>query len=177
MRIFLTGVRFQLNLFRLISFAFKSKDGELVPRDQLTPADYAYLGNSIPKYTFGITNNFSIGNFDISLLLKGAAGYKAVNAKRMFHENWTYYSRNNLFTSAINTKLNDAPTFSSYYIEEGGYLKVENLNIGYTMPFKLSFAQSIHVYFTGANLLTISGFSGTDPELQINFYPPDLCER
>lgn len=156
---------------------FKNKDGELVSRNQLTPADYAYLGNSIPKYTFGITNNFSVGKFDISLLLKGAAGYKAVNAKRMFHENWTYYSRNNLFVSALHTKLNDAPTFSSYYVEDGGYLKVENLNIGYTIPFKLSFAQSIHVYFTGANLLTISGFSGTDPELQINYYPPDLSQE
>lgn len=156
---------------------FKNKDGDLVSRNQLTPADYAYLGNSIPKYTFGLTNNFSIGKFDISLLLKGAAGYKAVNAKRMFHENWTYYSRNNLFTSAINTKLNDAPTFSSYYVEDGGYLKVENLNIGYTIPFKLSFAQSMHIYFTGANLLTISGFSGTDPELQINYYPPDMSQE
>ncbi len=156
---------------------FRNKDGKLISRNELSPDDYAYLGNSIPKYSFGLTNNFSIGKLDISLLLKGAAGYKAVNAKRMFHENWTYYSRNNLFTSALNTKLNDAPTFSSYYIEEGAYLKVENLNIGYSIPLKSVIAKNIHVYVTAANLLAITGFSGTDPELQVNFYPADPSQE
>ncbi|HEY2728264.1 MAG TPA: hypothetical protein VGI61_13900, partial [Parafilimonas sp.] len=153
-------------------------DGKSVTRNELGPDDYQYLGNSIPKYTYGLTNNFSIGRLDISLLLKGAAGFKAVNGKRMFHENWTYYSRNNLFTSAINTKLNDAPTFSSYYIEDGSYLKVENLNIGYTFPVKNSaYIKNVHVYVTGANLLTLTGFSGTDPELQINYFANDPNEE
>lgn len=153
---------------------FKTKGGKIVTRNGLSPDDYQYLGNSIPKYTYGLTNTFSIGRLDISLLLKGAAGFKAVNAKRMFHENLTYYSRNNLFTSALNTKLNDAPTFSSYYIEDGSYLKVENLNIGYTIPVKNSpYVKNVHVYVTAANLLTLTGFSGTDPELQINYFADD----
>jgi TonB-linked SusC/RagA family outer membrane protein len=153
---------------------FKSKDGKSITRDQLGPDDYRYLGNSIPKYTYGLTNNFNIGKLDISLLLKGAAGFKAVNAKRLFHENLNNYSRNNLFTSALNTKLNDVPIFSSYYIEDGSYLKVENLNIGYTFSVKnSSYIKNIHLYATASNLLTLTGFSGTDPELQINYYPPD----
>ncbi len=157
---------------------FKTKDGKVVTRDQLSPDDYTYLGNSIPKYTYGLTNNFSFGNFDLSILFKGAAGFKAVNAKRMFHENWTYYSRNNLFTSALTTKLNDAPAFSSYYVENGAYLKVENVNLGYTIPFKGSaYIQNIHLYFTAANLLTFTRFSGVDPELQVNYYPPDLSQE
>ena len=157
---------------------FKSKDGKSITRDELGPEDYAYLGNSIPKYTYGLTNNFSIGKLDVSMLLKGAAGFKAVNGKRMFHENLNYYSRNNLFTSVLNTNLRDAPIFSSYYIEDGAYLKIDNLNIGYTLPVKKSaYVQSVHFYVTAANLLTITGFSGTDPELQINFYPTDQSQE
>ena len=157
---------------------FKSKDGKSISRDELGPMTIDYLGNSIPKYTYGLTNNFTIGKFDISMLLKGAAGFKAVNAKRMFHENLNYYSRNNLFTSVLNTNLNDAPMFSSYYIEDGAYLKIDNLNIGYTLPVKKSaYIQSVHFYVTAANLLTITGFSGTDPELQINYYPPDPFQK
>lgn len=152
---------------------FKNKDGNVVPQDQTSPDDYKYLGNSIPKYTYGLTNNFSIGKLDISLLLKGAAGFKAVNGKRMFHENLSYYGRNNLFASALNTKLNDAAIFSSYYIENGTYLKVENLNVGYTIPVKHSaYVQSFHLYITAANLLTLTRFSGTDPELQLTYYGP-----
>jgi len=156
---------------------FKSSDGKEIGRNSLGPEDYAYLGNSIPKYTYGLTNYFSIGKFDISILLKGAAGFKAVNGKRMFHDNLTYYARNNLFTSVLHTNLDDAPVFSSYYIEDGAYIKIDNLNIGYTLPFKSTYIQNIHFYVTAANLLTLTGFSGTDPELQINFYPPDLSQE
>jgi hypothetical protein len=153
---------------------FLSKDNKSVAIGDLTTDDYQYLGNSIPKYTYGLTNTFNIGRFDISMLLKGAAGFKAVNAKRMFHENLNYYSRNNLFTSALNTNLNDALAFSSYYIEDGSYLKLDNLNVGYTLPFKNSqYVKSMHFYITAANLFTITNFSGTDPELQINYYPAD----
>ncbi|HYJ63666.1 MAG TPA: hypothetical protein VEV62_07975, partial [Parafilimonas sp.] len=98
--------------------------------------------------------------------------------KRMIHENLNYYSRNNLFTSALNTDLNDALMFSSYYIEDGAYLKLENLNVGYTLPVKnSSYLQSVHFYVTASNLFTLTGFSGTDPELQINYYPPDLSQE
>jgi TonB-linked SusC/RagA family outer membrane protein len=157
---------------------FKSNDGKSITSDELTPGDYQYLGNSIPKYSYGLTNNFSIGRLDISLLLKGAAGFHAVNAKRMFHENLNFYSRNNLFTSALNTGLNDAQIFSSYYVEKVAYLKVDNLNIGYTIPIKKSaYLQNVHVYITASNLLTVTDFSGVDPELQINYYPPDLSQE
>ncbi len=157
---------------------FLSKDGKSITRDELGPEDFAYLGNSIPKYTYGLTNNFAIGKFDVSLLIKGAAGFKAVNGKRMFHENLNYYSRNNLFTSVQNTKLNDAPIFSSYYVEDGSYLKVDNLSIGYSLPVRKSaYIQGVHFYVTAANLLTITNFSGTDPELQINFYPTDYTQE
>jgi TonB-linked SusC/RagA family outer membrane protein len=157
---------------------FLSKDGKSIRSSELGPEDYQYLGNSIPKYSYGLTNNFTIGRLDVSLLLKGAAGFKAVNAKRMFHENLNYYSRNNLFTSALHTKLNDALLFSSYYVEDGSYLKVENLNIGYSLPVKNSaYVKNIHFYVTASNLLTLTGFSGTDPELQINYYPADLSQE
>jgi hypothetical protein len=51
---------------------------------------------------------------------------------------------------------------------------VDNLTLGYTIPAKkTTYWQSVHFYVTAANLLTITGFSGTDPELQINYFPAD----
>jgi hypothetical protein len=159
------------------NWLFKNKEGKSVSPSEITGDDYAYLGNSIPKFSYGLTNTFGVGNFDASFLIKGAAGVKAVNAKRIFHENWTYYERGNLFVSALNQKITDPPTFSSYYIENGGYVKLDNITIGYTIPVKSNSFKSIHVYFTGANLLTITDFSGTDPELQINYFPQDANQE
>jgi len=155
------------------AWLFKNKDGKAVDPSEITGDDYAYLGNSIPKFSYGLTNTFNIGNFDASILIRGAAGSKSVNGKRMFHENWTYYGRGNLFVSASDQKITSPPAFSSYYIEKGGYAKLDNITIGYTIPVKSNYFKSFHIYFTGANLLTITDFSGTDPELQINYFPQD----
>ncbi|MBV9961044.1 MAG: SusC/RagA family TonB-linked outer membrane protein [Parafilimonas sp.] len=154
-------------------FMFYNSQNKAVPASEITPSDYTYLGNSIPKYSYGFTNTFTYKHFDASILIKGAAGFKAVNAKRIFHENWSYYTRYNLFTSAINNKLKDNPQFSSYYVEDGSYLKIDNITIGYTIPLKSLYIKNIHVYATGANLLTLTGFSGVDPEMQINYYGQD----
>lgn len=156
---------------------FKNKDGKAVSPSEISGEDYAYLGNSLPKYSYGLTNTLNIGNFDASVLIRGAAGFKAVNGKRMFHENWTYYGRGNLFVSALDKKVTDPPAFSSYYIENGAYVKLDNVTIGYTIPLKSNYLKSLHVYLTGANLLTITDFSGTDPELQINYFPQNPNEE
>ncbi|MBT1711987.1 SusC/RagA family TonB-linked outer membrane protein [Fulvivirgaceae bacterium PWU5] len=153
---------------------FRNKAGDAVPAADITIDDFTYLGNSIPKYSLGLTNTFNIGKFDASILLRGAFGFKAVNAKRMFHENLTYYARNNFFTSVTDDRVMDAPTFSSYYLENGAYMKVDNITVGYTLPMANSnYVQSIRFYVTGANLLTVTGFSGTDPELGVNYYAAD----
>lgn len=155
------------------TWLFYNKAGEAVPAAQTSPSDYDYLGNSIPKYSYGLTNNFTYKNLDFSFLLKGSAGFKSVNAKRIYHENQSYFPTYNLFTTALNQKVNDFPIFSSYYVENGAYMKLENLTVGYTIPVKSNYIKNIHLYATGANLLTFTNFSGIDPEMQINFYPQD----
>ena len=157
---------------------FENSRGEAVEADEIGEDDFAYLGNSIPKYNLGLTNNVSFGNFDVSLLIRGALGFKAVNAKRIFHENLTYFARNNLFTSVFEEGIQAQPTFSSYYIEDGAYLKVDNLTIGYRLPVASNrYVQNIRFYATGVNLAVITGFSGTDPELGVNYYPADPEEE
>jgi TonB-dependent starch-binding outer membrane protein SusC len=108
------------------------------------------------------------------LLVRGAFGFKAVNGKRIFHENVTFFPRNNLFVSAIDEGVMGEPVFSSYYLEDGDYVKLDNLTIGYNISGGgNSFLQGVRLYITATNLLTITGFSGTDPELGLNYFPAD----
>ncbi|PSR57029.1 SusC/RagA family TonB-linked outer membrane protein [Adhaeribacter arboris] len=131
---------------------------------------YFYLGSGIPKYNLGLTNNFRFGAFDATILFRGAFGFKALNAKRIFHENYSNFTTHNLFQSAINKGVkNDQMYFSDYYLEKGDYLKLDNLTIGYSLPVKANgFIKSLRFYATGTNLLTLTKYSGTDPELPLN---------
>lgn len=142
---------------------FHDKDFNEVTKDQIGDDDFHYLGNSIPKYNFGLTNTLIIGKFDASVLVRGAFGFRALNAKRLFHDNVNTFSSTNLLVSALDSPIRDQALFSDYYLENGRYVKVDNLTIGYTFPFK-----NLRVYATGLNLLMLSDFSGMDPELAIN---------
>jgi TonB-linked SusC/RagA family outer membrane protein len=148
---------------------YKNAEGESVTAGEIGDNDFQYLGNSIPKYNLGFTSNFRYGNFDASFLLRSALGFKALNAKRLFHENLNNYATMNMFTSAINNGVIGEQYFSSYYLEKGDYMKLDNLTLGYTIPVKGNgYLKSFRIYATGTNLLTITSFSGTDPELNIN---------
>lgn len=152
---------------------FNNKDGKPVTAGEIGDNDFVYLGNSIPKYNLGLTNNFKVGNFDATILLRSALGFKALNAKRLYHENAVNIYTMNLFTSALNNTVNAEQYFSTYYLEKGDFVKIDNITIGYTLPIKNNlYLQSIRVYVTGTNLATFTGFSGMDPELPINLIFP-----
>ncbi len=150
---------------------FKNSAGKPVTEDQIGDNDYKYLGNSVPKYNLGLTNNFAFHSFDLSFLLRSALSFKAVNTKRIFHENITLLGSQNLFTSALTSPVKGDPTFSSYYLENGNYVKLDNLSLGYTLPLhKNNYLQRVRIAATATNLLIITKFSGMDPELGVSSF-------
>jgi hypothetical protein len=149
---------------------FKNSEGKAVPENQISTNDYTYLGNSIPRYNMGFTTNFRFWNFNVKILLKSALGFNAVNAKRIYYDNLTRLGRFNLFESALHHGIKAPPIFSSYYVENGNYLKIKELTIGYTFPVQsLGVINKLRIYLTCENLATITGFSGLDPELPVNW--------
>ncbi|RFZ93990.1 SusC/RagA family TonB-linked outer membrane protein [Mucilaginibacter conchicola] len=148
---------------------FYNQAGQKVTADNVTDEDNFYLGNSVPQYNLGLTNSFSYKNFDFSVLVRSGLGFKAVNGKRLFHENITQASTVNFFTSVLKDYVNAPPTFSSYYLENGNYLKIDNVTLGYTVPVKKSnYLRSLRFSVAATNLVTITKFSGMDPELGLN---------
>jgi TonB-linked SusC/RagA family outer membrane protein len=154
------------------TWLFKNAAGKAVPESELDPAtDYKYLGNGLPTTNLSLTNSFRIGHFDASILLKSALGFKAVNAKRLIHENLGQFNQSNLFTTVTNSNnlVKDAQLFSSYYVEKGDYMKISNLNLGYSVPMKQNSAvKSLRLSLIAQNLLTVTGFSGGNPELPLS---------
>lgn len=133
-----------------------------------------YLGNGLPKLTMGWSNTFRYKNFDLSMQFMGQFGFKILNEPRAFYENNSIaYNRLKSVTEApyggTNT-LSSAQkqTIVSYYLENGNYVKLSNLTIGYNLPLKRNnFVENIRAYVSGDNLFCITGYDGLDPELPV----------
>ena len=144
--------------------------------------DRVILGNAQPKFTGGITNTFSYKGFDLSFLLQTSYGNKIYNAEKALLYLGTGYTNasadllNRWTPTNTNTNIHSAyqdpaATISDLFIEDGSYLRLKSLNIGFTLPqavFKKTAIKKIHVYLTGQNLLTWTKYSGYDPEVSSN---------
>ena len=126
------------------------------------------LGNAQPWFTFGWDNSFRYKNLDATVFFRGVVGNKILNLTR-----WAYGPRasaaDNIFmkdVSKTNTVLSNKAQFSDYYLEDGSYVKLENITVGYTFKLKeKSLIDHLRVYVTGQNLATLTAYSGQDPEV------------
>ena len=127
------------------------------------------IGNAQPWFTFGWNNSVRYKNFDFTLFLRGVVGNKILNLTR-----WAYGPRamaaDNIFMKDVKAKdgvvYANKEQFSDYYLENGSYLKIDNLTIGYSFKFReTSLIDNLRVYVTGQNLATLTAYSGQDPEV------------
>lgn len=131
------------------------------------------IGNGMPKMFAALQANYRWKGLDVSVSFRGAFGFDILNAYRMKYETLAWVSSFNVPEAAyrkIGDHYNFAPSvYSDYYIESGDYVKLDNLTVGYTFDLTRcnKVIRSIRVFCTGMNLLTISGYSGLDPEVAI----------
>ncbi|QEC75218.1 SusC/RagA family TonB-linked outer membrane protein [Mucilaginibacter ginsenosidivorax] len=170
------------------------KDGTIVQANQASSDDKQFVGNGLPKFTGSIGNTFRYKRFDMGIFLRGTFGYKIFNTAAFYIGTPSSQSDANVLKSAYNGKskysllTNPATTAiaSDYFLENGSFVKIDNVALGYTQPFKIKYLKSIRVYATGRNLHTFTGFTGGDPDLvnvngltpgvntSLNYYPATL---
>lgn len=134
-------------------------------------ADKKVIGNGIPKYYANLSTTLTYKNFDLSVMLRGAFGFQLVNEMRLYYENKTMFPLN-VFKSALDSPLNDDPKLSSYYVENGDYVKIDNVTLGYSFKLPQLYLTKARVYVSGLNLYTFTGYSGIDPELDVTGLTP-----
>lgn len=146
---------------------FYKADGTKAGPDEITDADKAFIGNGIPKYYASLTNSFRYKNFDLTIFLRGKFGYDILNTTELSYGNKVALP-NNVLKSAITTHadLNGSYQYSDYYLENGSFVKVDNITLGYNFNFKTKYIRTLRVYASGKNLATITGYKGVDPEIE-----------
>lgn len=155
---------------------YKDIDGDGV----ITTSDRTVIGNGIPKWYGGITNTFKYREFDLSFMLQFNYGNDIYNATRLFAtqsqdersnqlaevaDRWTPTHASNKVPSAKGYVKNE---LYSRFIEDGSFLRLKNVVLGYTIPnkwTKKAYISRLRVYASAQNLFCISGYSGYDPEV------------
>jgi len=161
---------------------FKNQNsGTLIDGD-----DRVHLGSSIPKLFAGINLTANYKNFDLSMFFQGSYGskiYVQINqdiegfyrgftvTQRFFDERWTGEGTSNTQPRPSWTAKSNNAKPSSRFLEDGSYLRLKNLQIGYTLQKKtlaLLGLSQVRVYASGTNLLTLTKYSGLDPEMTVS---------
>jgi TonB-linked SusC/RagA family outer membrane protein len=146
--------------------------------------DWTKIGDPNPDFTYGITNTFSFKNFDLSIFLQGVSGNDIFNGTLIYLESGM--GDDNQTTNVIGRwkqpgDITDIPrvgdetnTRTSRFIENGSYMRIKNVTIGYDFPKELLSKikmKTIRLYATVQNLYTFTSYSGMDPE--VNYYGND----
>ncbi|GAB2536036.1 SusC/RagA family TonB-linked outer membrane protein [Spirosoma aerophilum] len=147
--------------------------------------DRTYLGSYLPKFNYGANFSGTYKNFDFTLYLQGVQGNKIYNGTkvvtqgmlRLFNAGtavlnaWTPTNTNTDVPRAVSGDPNNNSRTSDRFIEDGSYLRVKNLSIGYTIPVKTlsgltsGVVSKVRVYVSSQNLLTVTKYTGYDPEI------------
>jgi hypothetical protein len=149
---------------------------------QINNDDRKVIGNPNPKAQGGVTNTFSFKGLDLSVFFQGSFGNDIYNANRQALESltgpvnqlttvldrWTPTNTNTSIPRAVFNDPNNNGRFSSRWIEDGSYVRLKNVTLGYNLPTALvskAHIGSLRVYVSGQNLITWTDYSGYDPEV------------
>lgn len=135
--------------------------------DQGSQSPDRYIaGGSVPKYTYAFTPSFSYKNFDLSMLWRGSGGNKIYNDLRSNLSRFENLGKSNVLKSAIPLGLFTTKYGSDLWLENGAFLRFDNLNVGYRFSTKnIKYIDALRVSLTGNNLVVITKYTGIDPEL------------
>ena len=152
------------------------------PDSIINSNDRTFLGKTIPGFYYGLNLGATWSGFDISALFQGVGDVKKYNYLRAGGETmsglanqwatvsdrWSAKNTSGTLPRAVFNNPSDPSRISSRYVENAGYLRLRNLQIGYSLPRaiigKAGFIQSVRIYGTAVNLFTITDWTGLDPE-------------
>jgi TonB-dependent starch-binding outer membrane protein SusC len=146
--------------------------------------DRTYMGSAVPTFTAGLSLSGNYKGFDLTAFFQGAFGqkiYSQVNediegfyrgfnvTERYYNEHWTGEGTSNTQPRASWSASSNNVRASSRFLEDGSYVRLKNLQFGYTIPnTKKIKIESIRLYVAGTNLLTFTKYSGLDPEMTVS---------
>ncbi len=175
---------YQSDLTGAGDFRYKDLDGNGV----IDANDRTFIGDGIPDVTYGINIGMGYKNWDFSALMQGVAGVDIWSETKFFTQSyprtnnqntvvlnaWTPQNPSETIPRALPQPLSDNDRVSDFFIEDGSYFRLKNVQLGYSFPQhtrdRMGGLTKFRLYFSGQNLFTITGYDdvGFDPEIGAN---------
>jgi len=147
-------------------------------------SDFTVIGRGLPVHTGGLSNNFTYKGFDLNVFLQWSYGNDIINANRLLFEGNGKQSRFfNQYAGYADRWQPDNPSntlfrtggqgpfyYSSRVVEDGSYLRLKTISLGYNVPakiFKKASLKSLRIYASAQNIATWTNYSGPDPEVSV----------
>lgn len=138
-------------------------------------AKWSRIGSAYPDVTLGWSNSLKYKAFTLSATLRASIGGKVFNSYRANYESLHQIGLRNILASWLeNTAYTGEIRYSSKYIEDATYMKLDNVSISYDLPFHNKFIHGGKIFLSGQNLLCITGYKGVDPEVSLTGLTPGI---
>ena len=158
------------------------EDGNVIgTTTRLDDKDRVKVGSAQPKLNLGWNNTLTYGNWTLTAFFQGTFGNKIFNATRAQYNNTTniQQGKNGLKEIMTDQKITDvnAQAPSDRYLEDGSYLRLSTLSLGYDFGKIGNWINNLKLTATCNNVFTITGYSGTDPEVSLGGIEPGIDWR
>jgi hypothetical protein len=131
--------------------------------------DRYFAGSAMPTYTYAFIPSVKYKNFDLSMVWRGSGGNKIYNSIRSSFSYFENLGKSNLLASSVELGLFTSKYGSDLWLEDGDFLRFENLTIGYTFNVKkLNGIKALRISVTGNNLAVFTKYTGLDPEINVS---------
>ncbi|MEG2061056.1 MAG: SusC/RagA family TonB-linked outer membrane protein, partial [Alistipes sp.] len=142
--------------------------------------DRTIIGSGQPLHTGGFGNNFEWKGFDLNIFFSWSYGNDILNANRLVFESGhnrqtnqlasfnTRWSPENPYSDMPRAAANGMRVYSSRVVEDGSFLRLKNISLGYTLPsrsLRKAGISTMRIYVSADNICTFTGYNGPDPEV------------
>ncbi len=159
-----------------LKFLDTNGDGEI------NSDDIGDLGSPWPDHIFGLTSNIKYKGFDVSAIISAQIGHDIfrsyersdvtyTNYQTFWLDRWTPDNRDGGLPRLVANDVNNNQRPSDFYIEEGDFLRLRNVQVGYRLPKRIiakAKMKELRIYFSANNLLTLTNYQGFDPDIGTN---------
>ena len=153
------------------NFLLYDKDDNVIPASQKTELDKRYIGNYTPKLIAAWNNTFTYKNWDLGINMRSWIDFDVMNTANMYFGIQGRGNNNVLKTAYTNfNHIKGEKQICDYYLEDGTFLKIDAITLGYTFNMKKltnNMINKIRLWATCGNVCCITGYSGMNPEVNV----------
>ncbi len=145
------------------------------PVGEVDKSDWEAIGTANPLAIFGWSNDFTYKNWGISLNFRAGIGGNVLNSYRLYYESWKSIGLKNIVhTQYENPEFIGPITYSSKYIEDASFLKLDNLTLNYNFNLHSKNISRLAIFGSAQNVFWITGYDGIDPEVNLSGLTPGI---